>query len=210
MPEAPLSPRLLEERAIFTFHTEALHEISTAIAALEQHLGPRTQLLQELTCLTAAEFALLPILIDPRSMIPITEPTPVDAAYARLALAKTNCLYITWLCGRTSSRPQLSLVDITAFSGDVAKLEAIGFRSVPEPGVNEMARAVRTIEDAHRAAPAELAQRLGGSGVLRVQGFLWAVKYALPTDPRLELVMNASYTAFGLDQPLGESAPAFV
>lgn len=206
MPE-PLSPSLLEERQLFTFDPGARHEISVSFAALEVHLEPNAQLLHELTYLTAAEFGLIPIFDQPRSVLPVSQPLQVSELHAHLALAKTNCLYIEWSCKRFQIEArQLSPSDVAAFTADVAKLEAVGIPSrEPLSEIAQLADAVTTIEHQYRQAPTDLARRTGESGVLRLQGFLWALKLSLPTEVPLQQAAHDSYEAFSLDQPVGGS-----
>lgn len=193
-------PSLLEARALFEFTPEAQEEVSSFFlnrADTDRGDG----FLPELTYLTAAEFALSPILIYPRVVLPVPEPIPVDVPSVRLALAKANCMFIEF-CSERMQDGSLRLPDVTAFGGDIAKLEAIGVSpDEPPTEIGDLARAVDALEHAHRQAATDFAQQVGESGVLRLQGFLWAVKLSLPRRDPARAVAD-SYDAFELSQPV--------
>lgn len=191
---------LLAERGLFAFDGGAHEEISHFFE--EGGRQPGYEILLHLAFLTAAEFALTPILSYPRAVLPAREPISVDAAAARLALAKANCIVIEY-CGERVQAGSLTLPDVSAFGGDIAKLEAVGLSSAEPPTeIGDAARAVDALEHAHRQAPTKFAQELGESGVLRLQGFLWAIKLSLPHRDVAQAVAD-SYDAFELSRPVG-------
>ena len=207
MAEDVHSPSLLEERRLFTFGSGARQEISRSFADLGVHLEPNAQFLHELTYLSAAEFALTPIFERPRTVLPVSEPLEVSELDARLALAKTNCLYVEWGCKQfqVEARP-LSPLDVVLFTGDVAKLAAVGLEPrEPVSDIGALADAVTKVEHQYREAPTDLARRTGESGVLRLQGFIWALKLSLAMELSLQQAVDESYQAFSLDQPVGGS-----
>lgn len=196
------TPSLLEEKSLFVFDPQTHQEALTFFLASKPDLDPSSALLRELTYLTAAEFSLAPIFVEPRQTLPVPEPIPVDVAATRLALAKANCIMMEWCSGQVSEGT-LRLPDITAYGGDVTKLETVGLLShEPPTEIGDLARAIDALEHAHRGSPAELGQRIGNSGVLRLQGFLWAVKLSLPRGNLAQAVADA-YDAFELHQPVG-------
>ncbi len=206
MVESPRSALLLQAQQLFKFDTETLREIAASLDALTQFALAPVELLQDLVSLTSAEFALLPVFEAPARGRSATRPLNVSPQHARLALAKTNCLYIEWCVGRYATERRLSILDVTAFSGDIAKLQSVGvqlFELDTDP--TALVRAVNDIERAHREAPVDLARRIGESGALRVQGFLWTLKLSLTLDVSLEAAAEASYSAFELDDALGGS-----
>jgi hypothetical protein len=196
---------MLEQKGLFSFRSSALEEISAFSDVREPTLGLSTDDLRELVCLTAAEFALLPIFAQPpASVLPVEEPLGVERMQARLALAKTNCLYIEW-CVEAAATRQLALPDVTAFSGDVAKLEALGVPSQDPPReIGRVAEVVDQLERGHREAQDSRARSIGDSGVLRLQGFLWAIKLSLGQRTLvLQQAVEDSYGVFELDMPVG-------
>lgn len=207
MAEDVNSASLLEERRLFTFSPGARQVIFASFADLAVHLEGNAQFLHELTYLSAAELSLIPIFERPRTVLPVSEALEVSELDARLALAKTNCLYVEWVCKRfqIEARP-LSPLDVALFTGDVAKLEAVGLEPrEPLSDIGTLADAITTIEHQYREAPTDLARRTGDSGVLRLQGFLWALKLSLSTELSLQQAIDDSYAAFSLDQPVGGS-----
>jgi hypothetical protein len=205
MSHEPDTPRLLEEKGLFTFRSSAVDEISSFFEMREPTLGLSTDDLRELVLLTAAEFALLPVFDQPpASLLPIEEPLPVERLHARLALAKTDCLYIEH-CFEAAAMRQLTLPDVTAFSGDVAKLEALGVSSADPPReLRGVADVVDQLERGHREARDSRAQSIGDSGVVRLQGFLWALKLSLgERGLALDQALEESYGVFQLDMPVG-------
>ncbi len=201
------SPQLLEERGVFRFE-DSVHQ---AVESFFGELGGPSRsdaatalILRELAYLSAAEFSLAPLLIEPKPTLPISEPLVVDAGSAMLALIKTNCISIEWPCLDTSREGRhLNLNDVTAFSGDVRKLEVMGLSSQnPPEEIGALLGAVERLESLHQAASTELAKRVGASGVIRIQGFLWVIKLGLPREPVAELIGNA-FEAFELTQPAG-------
>jgi hypothetical protein len=93
---------------------------------------------------------------------------------------------------------------VTAFSGDVSKLRAAGYGLEQRDLIGDVVRAVDRLEDGHQNSASDLARRIGDSGVLRLQGFLWAVKLALPQQPLVEAV-DQSFSAFQLMQPAAKA-----
>lgn len=65
MAQEPDTPRLLEQKGLFIFDSPAADEISGFQEVREPALGLSNERLRELLCLTAAEFALLPIFDQP-------------------------------------------------------------------------------------------------------------------------------------------------
>jgi hypothetical protein len=180
------SPELLRAYGLFAFDEPALSALDRFYAELEQ-LGvavgqdPHGALLPELVSLTAAEYALASAIAAPQTLAPIGEPIPVEEGHVRLSLVKANTnLQFCWPIDPV--RRPLTLADITAFSGDLAKLAALGVHEI-EPGegaVQQVRAAVGKLTEAHLGAPSPLAVELATSGVLDRQGFLWAVKLSLP------------------------------
>jgi hypothetical protein len=200
----PLSPTLLEQAGLFTFEGEAQSHLSGFFERItpQVELEAQTQgaLLQELVHLTAAEYALAPALQAPRPMLPLKEPVRVDQGAALLALAKADCS-ILWPDCPTGRAQRLTLASVTAFSGDISKLALVGVSAADPPsGIGDLARAVDDLERLHRRASDQHAQELGASGVLRLQGFLWAVKLSLP-EGSLESAVKDAFDAFELTQP---------
>jgi hypothetical protein len=202
-----VSPEALEAKGMFVFTATAstyvsdfFSELAANVAAFDEN--PHAQIVQELVCLTAAEFALAPALVDARPILPIQEPTVVSDADIRLAVMKSNCNPIFCLEAVIRDRP-LTLADIAAYGSDVAKLEAVGLSNrEPPTEIGDVARAVDEVEQAYRQVPSGAAQAIGNSGVLRVQGFLWAVKLSLPHRDVVNAIDDA-YEAFELSEPVG-------
>jgi hypothetical protein len=161
--------------------------------------------LRELAALTAAEFALDGILTEPRPVVPLPEPIVVDQRAARLALMKGNCLSLLG-CLPPSATGALTLYDTTAFSGDVAKLATVGISPTEAPtDIGSLVGVVSELEGMHLNSEAPNVRAVGQSGVLRLQGFLWALKLSLPRGG-LEYVVGDAYYAFGLSAE--EESPA--
>jgi hypothetical protein len=194
----------LERRDIFRFDPAANAVIDDCLERLgeterwAEQRGAAAAYLPELIALTAAEYALSPWLTG-REGRPVTQaPVTVDGDAAALSVTKCDCTSIYWC--RSES---LTLFDVTAFSGDVSKLVTLGVPAADPPaGVGELLRVVHELEQAHLESPVEAARRLAELGVLRVQGFLWTVKLALP---QLDVVdaIDRAYSAF----ELGEAVP---
>jgi hypothetical protein len=166
-----------------------------------------SELAPELLALTAAEFALEPVLDRPRRVVPAEQPINVAEQHARVAIVKCNCLSLLGCVGPLSWQP-LTFPDVMAFAADITKLAAAGVPVTDPPSeIGDIARAVAVIEGMHRdeSAPAHV-QAVGASGVLRLQGFLWAVKLSLPRRALDEAVAEA-YDAFELMHPTGASEP---
>lgn len=195
-----ISPQLLEDRGVFVFDPAAQEEIARWFDSLEP--APGTELVQELVCLTAAEYASIRFVSYPRPVLPVQKPIQVTHGEALLGLLKTDCNPIVCISDHAEGRP-LTLNDVTAFSSDAAKLASLGF-SIEEPPteIGEIARAVDTLEHMHRASPPARAVTFGESGLLRLQGFLWAIKLSLPAG-NLEEAMAEAYEAFELSTPVG-------
>lgn len=196
------TPSLLEERGLFAFTLDAHEEFARFFdnARVAERSNP---ILRELAYLTAAEYALAPVLVEPRNVLPVAEPFAVDAYAARVALVKGNCVIIEYHTARVREGQRLTLADVTAFSGDVSKLETVGLSSYEPPTeIGDIARAVDELERLHREEPSDIARRIGESGVLRLQGFLWAAKLSLPRQDLGEAVADA-FDAFELSQPVG-------
>ena len=196
------TPTLLEERGLFAFTPAANDELARFFddPPVAERSNP---MLRELAYLTAAEYALTPVLVEPRDVLPVAEPFAVDADVARVALVKGNCVIIEYHTARVREEERLTLVDVTAFSGDVSKLETVGLSSYDPPTeIGDVARAVDELERLHREEPSEVARAIAESGVLRLQGFLWAVKLSLPRQDLGEAVADA-FDAFELSQPVG-------
>jgi hypothetical protein len=193
-----ISPTHLAQRGLFAFDDAARETIEHCFA----QLGDRAEasVMPELVALTAAEFALEPLIAEPTPILPVPQPIPVSARDAALAVVKANCNPI--FCFPEAQGQPFTLPDVAAFGADVAKLAAVGI-SVIEPSteIGDIARAVDRLELEHRGSDVTSAQRLGESGVLRLQGFLWAVKLSLPERPVPE-AMDAAFEAFELTEPV--------
>ncbi len=191
------TPDLLYERGLFEFDRLALDELARG----SEELGVYGDLMPELVGLTAAEFSMARLFPYRGRLLPLERPLPVLADDALLAFVKTDC---NTLCVRGEGE-QLDLADITGFSGDISKLAVAGIAELPEPGeaIGAFARAVDELEHLHYASPSVRAQALAVSGVLRMQGFLWAVKAAMVEVPLADAMADA-IEAFELSQPHGE------
>jgi hypothetical protein len=195
-----MSADVLAERGLFRFDDDAratiddfAREMRPVASWHERALTP--ELTTELLALTAAEYALVPKLERLEQVVPVREPITVRCSAAILSVLKCNCASIEW-CARS-----LMLSDITAFSGDISKLSSVeAFGGEMPDAIGDVARAVDRLERAHAEAPAELSQRLAASGILRLQGFLWAMKLVLPQQDIAEAAAGA-YEAFELDAP---------
>jgi hypothetical protein len=195
-----ISPDLLKERGLFVFDDSASSEIAAWFASLGD--VPDSGSVEELVCLTAAEYSLIPHFQAAESVLPLQEPIRVGEGEALLGLLKTNCNPIFCLMDLAERRP--SLADVTAFSADIAKLVSVGMAldETPEE-IGDIARRVDDLERAHRDSPAAGGRRFADSGVLRLQGFLWAVKLSLWRGGDLGEAMGAAYEAFELAEPVG-------
>ena len=199
------SPKLLSERGLFEFDPVAVYEISHGFQPVDHPDGP---IVEELVALTAAEYALAPLFGLSRPVLPVERPFRVGHGDALLALLKTDC-GLTFCLDRLAEVKRLTLADITAFSSDIAKLDAVGV-SIEQPPdeIGDIARAVDALESAHRKSPVVRGQRFGTSGFLRLQGFLWAVKLSVPAG-NLEQAIGNAYEAFELTSPVwGSPVPA--
>jgi hypothetical protein len=205
------APELLHRRGLFTFAEAGLGVLDAFFEetlALHQTADPMVELMPELVCLTAAEYALEPLIATGRNVRPGADPIPVDADRVTLALVKadTNLLRCWSPVGRPPPerrKPSFTIADVTAFSGDAAKLAAIGALELMQ-GDDVMAgthAAVVALEEAHRNAGSALATAIAESGVLSLQGLLWAVKLALPrTD--VEDAIDRALRTFGVALPV--------
>lgn len=179
----------LEAAGLFRFEPSARRQLANFVDVSGADVG-------DLTALTAAEFALAPLFAAAPPILPVTRPIPVEGDAAAAAELKANCQNIL-LCAPSS----LTLVDVTAFSGDVSKLRLVGMSPDSAPAeIGDVARAVDDLESRHRDSPSELSRRFGASGILRLQGFLWAVKLSLGTADLGQAVADA-YEAFELNAP---------
>jgi hypothetical protein len=186
----------LEAARLFRFEPRARRQLFDFVHVA----GPDVR---DLTALTAAEFALAPLFAEARPLLPVAQPIPVDGNAAAAAELKADCMNIL-LC----APPSLTLVDVTAFSGDVAKLRLAGLSPDSAPTeIGDVARAVDELESRHRDSPSELSRRFGESGILRLQGFLWAVKLSLRTTDLRQAVSDA-FEAFELNMPTTGRASA--
>jgi hypothetical protein len=192
----------LDRLGLFQFDSQVIDEIGEFPAKIEEE--DRVAMLRELTFLTAAEFALEEIIAWPRDALPVHDPIQVDVRAGRLAMAKSNCRSVVWSCfGILQPAARLTMHDVTAFSSDVAKLVQLGISpDEPPDAVSELADAVYKLEDGHMNHPSDYARALGESGVLRLQGFLWAVKLALPGGDMQEAT-DGAYEVFRLTEPAG-------
>jgi hypothetical protein len=203
----PSVPNLLQERGLFIFAEGARQAIDGCFGDLPPNPswgGDYVARLHELNYLAAAEHALTAVVLSPYPVLPVTEPFAVRADDATLALMKTNCQWVEYHLQELAQSQSLRLSDITTFAGDVSKLMQVGidFEDPPHE-IGDIARAVDEIEHAHRQAPYRRARELGQSGVIRLQGFLWAVKLALRATDDLRQPIGDAYEAFELAKPVG-------
>jgi hypothetical protein len=171
------------------------------VSATGERVDP---LLEELVCLTAAEYSLVRWFAYDGSVLPLRQPIQVEHGDALLGFLKTNCNPMFPYCyEQIEGEQRLGLSDVTAFSSDAAKLARLDLPVAPglEDEIGDLARAVDRLESGHREAPSSRAQALGESGVLRLQGFLWAVKASLPRD-ELERAVVVAHDAFELTHPV--------
>jgi hypothetical protein len=194
------SPNLLYESGLFAFGDSALSEVESWFEPLGGVVPDRGRV-EELVCLTAAEYSLVPHFQADGSLLPVRERIGVGKEEARTSLLKANCNPIFCLTDLAEKRP--SLADVTAFSADVSKLVSVG-ASIEEPSleIGDVARHVDALERAHRESPVAGGRRFADTGVLRLQGFLWAVKLSLWTGDLGQAVRDA-YEAFELEEPVG-------
>jgi hypothetical protein len=202
------SPDLLRERGLFAFDPPAEGEIAHEFEQIATQGQPVDPLLEELVCLTAAEYSLIRWMSYRGQVLPMQRPIQVEHGDAVLGFLKANCNPMFPFCFEQIEREsRLTLADITAFSSDAAKLSRMEVQEVPELEdiIGDLSRAVDRIETGHRESPSPRAQALGDSGVLRLQGFLWAVKASLPRA-ELAQTMAEAHEAFELTQPVEERA----
>jgi hypothetical protein len=200
------SPDLLRERGLFVFDPPAIGEIATEFERIAAVGTPVDPLLEELVCLTAAEYSLSRWVGYRGQVLPLQRPIQVEHHDAVLGFLKANCNPMFPFCFEQIEREgRLTLADITAFSSDAAKLSRMDVQEAPglEDLIGDVSRAVDRIEAGHRGSPSPRAQALGDSGVLRLQGFLWAVKASLPRG-ELAQTMAEAHEAFDLTQPVEE------
>ncbi len=203
------SPELLRDRNLFVFDDPAVEEISREFAQFEAAGWELDPLLVELVCLTAAEYSLSRWMPYRGNLLPLEHPIQVEHGDAVLGFLKTNCNPLFPDCfDRFELEGRPNLVNIAAFSSDVAKLnrieplEAAGL----EDTIGDFTRAVEQLVAGHQESSSPRARSLAESGVLRLQGFLWAVKASLPSG-ELEGSVVAAQEAFGLTEPIREAQP---
>jgi hypothetical protein len=195
----PESPDVLRDRGLFVYDESAVDEIEREFDRVEVSGQTVDPLLKELVCLTAAEYSLIRWISYPSHLLPVQRPLQVVHADAVLGFLKANCNPM-FCFEQIEGGDRLSLADITAFSSDVVKLGRAEVHAMPdlENVIGDLARAVDEIELRHRESPSPRARALGESGVLRLQGFLWAVKASLP-ERDLWRVMDEAHDAFDLN-----------
>lgn len=200
----PESPRLLKDYGLFAFDPSAVTEIEHEFG-LVNAAGERVDpLLEELVCLTAAEYSLVRWLPHHGPVLPLQQPIQVEHGDALLGFLKANCNPMFPYCyEQIEGEERLGLSNVTAFSSDAAKLARLDLPAAPglEDEIGDLARAVDRLESGHRESPSSRAQALGESGVLRLQGFLWAVKASLPRG-EIERAIVVAHEAFELTHPV--------
>jgi hypothetical protein len=202
-------PYLLRDRNLFAFDEAAAEEITREFAQVEAQGGEVDPLLVELVCLTAAEYSLARWMPYQGRLVPLQNPIQVEHRDAVLGFLKADCNPMFPFCfDWHDGDGLLNLADMTAFSSDVAKLARLELRVAPDldDTIGDLARAVDTLEAGHLESPSPRARALGASGILRLQGFLWAVKASLPRND-LEHSVAAAQEAFELTQPVEEPEP---
>jgi len=198
------SPKLLSERGLFEFDPAAIFEISQGFQSVEHHAS---ELVEELVALTAAEYALMPLFGFSGSLLPVERPFHVRPSEALLGLLKTNC-GLTMCFDRVAEEKRLTLADVTAFSSDVSKLASVDVSiEHPPEEIGDIARAVDVLERAHLESPVVRGRQFGESGLLRLQGFLWAVKLSVPQG-NLGQAIDDAFEAFELTRPVGGALSA--
>jgi hypothetical protein len=173
--------RLLE-RDLFTFDKEALGEIDAFYAEVDAEQDPLAVAQGlALSTVNAAEFALIPALTLEQPLMPDTA-VHVDLRSARLSLMKSWCNLIFWthaIGGGQGVQP-LTVSDLMVFGGDASKLtKIVGSARVESGSTEDMAGLAETLESAHISSPWYVAEQVGQSGVLRLQGLLWSLKNAV-------------------------------
>lgn len=197
------SPELLSERGLFAFDPYALEEIALGFGEISDFGAEVTPVIEELVHLTAAEFALGRLLPLRGALLPLGRPLQVEHRDAVAAFLKTNCNPV--FCLTEITHRELEPTDLMAFGSDVSKLRWAR-ADLAEPArtdaIGSLARVVDFLERQHREGPTTRGRDFAGTGILRLQGFLWAVKATLPEANMRESVA-AAYDAFELAQPVG-------
>jgi hypothetical protein len=197
--------RALESRNLFRFEPDVAQVIETFVGATNAaytNLDPAylTQV-REQTHLAAAEFALIPALVEPGAVQLATEPVQVDGADAALAALKWDCQLLT---GCLQLRPETFGPDeLTVFSGDTSRFNAL-MGDWPKLAADpaELHNFVLTMERAHAQHQAPLVNAVAESGVLRMQGLLWRLRLTVAGLPgysgSLEAALDDSRKALDL------------
>src|SRR5438034_10831605 len=117
----------LGSAGLFRFSDEARKEIDSFFAATEIESAVLLEQGRALSHLHAAEYALEPAFAEPGTLGPPFAPVNVSARDARLALLKGDCSLIIWTHAPAQERiTELSVWDLTVFSGDLSKLARLG------------------------------------------------------------------------------------
>lgn len=194
--------RALESRNLFRFKPEVaqvIEELIRATDAAVPNLDPAylTQV-RELTHLAAAEFALIPALVEPGVVKLAVDPVQVDRAAAGLAVLKWDCQLLTGCLALQSHT--FGPNELTVFSADTSRFNTLAgdwSRLAADP--RELHNFVRALERSHARHRAPLVNAVAESGVLRVQGLLWRLRLtvaALPGYPGpLEAALDDSRAA---------------
>jgi hypothetical protein len=201
MPELQAS-EILERHGLFRFHADERTLEELLSGSSNAGFDPT---LRDYLALSAAELSLVSLLVDPRPALPVSESIAVDRDALVLAAAKANCASLEYPCWDPS---RLAPSDVTVFAGDVTKLATVGltWEGGSLPSTNDFAEAVERLEGAHRSAGTYFSRALAESGVLRLQGFLWAVKARL-AEGDLENCVAECYEAFQLHASAGGALP---
>jgi hypothetical protein len=187
--------RALESRGLFRFEPEVaqvVEELVEATSTAVTNLDPAylTQV-RELTHLAAAEFALIPALVNPGVVKLAVEPVQVDQAAVSLAVLKWDCQLLTG-CARLQPET-FSPDELTVFSGDTSRFNALVGdwpRLAADPG--ELHNFVRALESAHERHRAPFVNAVAESGVLRVQGLLWRLRLTVAGQPGYQGPLEAA------------------
>jgi hypothetical protein len=165
-------------RGVFDFSSSmhALDEIIEEYAAAGAN-EDEVSYTRDLTYLSAAEYALLPLYLEPaESLVPLEHPLLVSHEATMVAALKVDCS-TTWV----HQRPEAAqLWDVALFAGDMSKIERILQRN---PTLDDIEHLVEELESRYLEGMTSVARSIGNSGVVRVQGLVWKAKLALVHDP---------------------------
>jgi hypothetical protein len=172
--EKATAAKTLFELGVFDFG-EAERAIESVLGRPEDE-GARSA--HDVLQLTASEFALLPAFLSPLWFsLPMRSRITVSGFAGMAAVVKGSC---------SLTRPlHYGLRNLATFSGDADKLAAIRDRSEGDPSLDSWnseaswPAIIKTLEEDHASSGGPLAEAVAASGLLRVQGLVWAAKHTL-------------------------------